>query len=253
MSDQTEAAAQPLAGYEPLPGIAPELAELFNRVNNYRASLKLPGLKMSAKLNQAAKVQADYLAANNLLSHEGKDAGGPTYIADRQFDVGYYGAPANENALQGGETAAKALESWQGSTGHNNTLTDKTGPFLFTGVAMATSSNGCKYWVQTFNGQPEDAMTRIKMARHCARNNPQRPVYDLLKENTPAECKRERATSQPPAGDGFAICDPITFMDGGAQIEATITDYVDGSYVVAWLQGDYIYSADLSAADMTKR
>jgi uncharacterized protein YkwD len=225
MSNPTDADAQPMSGYAPLPGISSDIAELFNRVNNYRASLGLPGLTMAEKLNAAAQVQADYLAATGLLGHDGKDANGVTYIADRQYDVGYYGTVANENVLLGSDTPKAALEGWQGSPGHNNTLTDNNGAYLYTGLATATNANGARYWVQTFNGQAENGISQAQMAEVCMHNNPDRPQYQQYRKNTRDNCKRERATSQPPDSDGLAVCDKVSFMDNGSRLEGVIIDY----------------------------
>jgi uncharacterized protein YkwD len=257
MSDATDTAAQPVPGYAPLPGVSSEIGELFNRVNNYRRSLGLPGLSMSAKLNQAAQVQVDYLAANNLLTHDGSDANGVTYIADRQYDVGYYGQVANENAMQGAPTAAAALAGWQKSTGHNNTLTDNNGEYLFTGLATATSANGTRYWVETFNGQPEDGMTQAQMAQLCVFNNPERPQYQQYRKNSLASCKRERATSQPPAQDGLAICDAVSFIDNGERLEGVIIDYdpaenKDYPYLVAARHPDGELQLTLAKDELTR-
>jgi uncharacterized protein YkwD len=224
---------QPVSGCDPLSGVLPEVAEFFNRANQYRAAQALPCLQMSEKLNQAAQTQVNYLAQNNLLTHEGKDASGQlTTICDRQFDVGYYGASANENALQGGATPAEALESWKQSRGHNETLTDQKAPYRFTGVAVATSSNGTKYWVQTFNEQPENGLPQARMAKTCMLANPNRAVYAQFKENSPEDCRPERAKSSPPAEDGFSICAEIAFDDGG-WYKGTIIDYENGTYKIA--------------------
>src|SRR4051812_36142737 len=65
-------------------GEDPVLAELVELHNKERAKEDLPPLKVSKKLQAAAKVQADDMAEHEKMAHEGTDGSTPSERITRQ-------------------------------------------------------------------------------------------------------------------------------------------------------------------------
>jgi len=109
---------------------------------------------MNAQLNQAAQQHADYLAANNLLSH---DQNRPGYFKprDRIKKAGYLPDYSGENAYRATSesygTPQRAFTSWINSKGHRKTLLEKG--YTETGIGH---NNG--HWVQVFASPAHGSM-----------------------------------------------------------------------------------------------
>jgi uncharacterized protein YkwD len=93
-----------------------DVYEAAQRISAYRAQRGLPPVKVDYALMRAAEEQARALVVMDGLSH---DAAGP--FVPRMHRHGIKGAAA-ENLGAGAQNAARALERWQASPGHNENL-----------------------------------------------------------------------------------------------------------------------------------
>lgn len=130
-------------------GIYPAAAiEVLRLVNVERCSRSLQPLALNPMLQAAALRHSRDMAANNFLSHTGSDGSTPL---QRMQAAGYTPWAWGENAAYGYSSAAAVFNGWMGSTGHRDNI--RGSDFREMGLALATSSNGTKYWTQTFGNR----------------------------------------------------------------------------------------------------
>jgi uncharacterized protein YkwD len=103
---------------------------VLSETNAYRGSKKLPELKQNSALEAAASAYAMYLAQHEGMGHT---ADGKT-PSKRAFAQGYQWCFVAENVWGGwrkpdtmlaGEVAAKSMDGWKKSPGHNSNLLEK--------------------------------------------------------------------------------------------------------------------------------
>ncbi|KAJ8577497.1 hypothetical protein ON010_g1710 [Phytophthora cinnamomi] len=82
------------------------LASMLERVNQERATKNLPPLRMHSMLQAAAQRQADDMAANNFISHQGSDG---SKMAQRTVEAGFTGGAVAENVAAGQKTVSAVV------------------------------------------------------------------------------------------------------------------------------------------------
>ena len=112
-------------------------------INGTRAKNGKPPLKYNAKLESAARSQANLMAQKDTLSH---DLG--VTLRQRVTNAGYEGA-VGENVAGGQKTIEQAIQGWLNSPAHRNTLLSTR--FTEFGLAVAAVGPGRKsrygtYW-----------------------------------------------------------------------------------------------------------
>jgi len=122
-------------------------AAVIAATNQQRARNGLPALATSAKLMDAALLQAKQMAQYQKLSHEITGAPYPN-LAARLQAVGYVYRDAAENIAWNQPDAEAVLASWMSSSGHRANILDPS--LTQIGAAMARSSKGEPYWIQVF-------------------------------------------------------------------------------------------------------
>ena len=115
--------------------------------NAERTRAGLAPLAPSAPLTTAAQLQAEQLAALQVLEHDVPAGRYPT-PADRLAAAGYSWQTYGENLASGYTTAADAITGWMNSAGHRANILNAT--FSEVGIASAVDSTGRPYWVQVF-------------------------------------------------------------------------------------------------------
>jgi len=94
-------------------------SEIFQLINNYRATLGLPPFQYNAALASAAQRHANWMAANVIYSHTGEGGSSPS---SRASSAGYSGYVV-ENIVGGTKMSPnQGLIWWQNSPIHLNTL-----------------------------------------------------------------------------------------------------------------------------------
>ena len=135
-------------------------AAVFAATNAYRGSKNVPQLKQSAALEAAATAYATYLAEHEATGHTA-DGGTP---AKRVFAQGYKWCFVSENVwssfrraqtILADEVAAKAMEGWKNSPGHNANLLEKRAHDIGIGAAAWKKEDGSDVFrvVQVFGDE----------------------------------------------------------------------------------------------------
>ncbi|KAE9019162.1 hypothetical protein PR003_g13320 [Phytophthora rubi] len=122
------------------------LASMLERVNQERATKNLPPLRMHSKLQAAAQRQADDMAANKFMDHQGSDG---SKMAQRAAEAGFTGGAVAENVAAGQKSVSAVVDSWMKSPGHRRNI---LGNYTVFGAAYAHNHlSKCKHsWTQVF-------------------------------------------------------------------------------------------------------
>ncbi len=115
-------------------------SEIFQLINQFRASLGLPPFQYNNVLASAAQRHANWMAANLIFSHTGDGGSSPL---SRAMDAGYSGYVV-ENIVGGSSMSPRqGLIWWQNSPIHYNTLVSERYPQA--GIGFATDGNTKMY------------------------------------------------------------------------------------------------------------
>lgn len=129
------------------PSFALDVGAASEMVSRYRVSRGLGRVKLDAGLNAMARLQANAMAAKDILSH---DAAGSFRSRMAKYSVD--AMRAAENIAYGSTTFEGSLRQWQRSPGHNvNLLMPSATRF---GVAAAISRSGRIYWAMVVASDP---------------------------------------------------------------------------------------------------
>ncbi len=116
---------------------------IFDKINQYRASKKLPKLKLNAKISKQARIHSQNMAKHQVpFSHNG--------FAKRVKTISISYKSAAENvAFNSGydDPVAEAVNGWIKSPGH---LKNIKGKYNLTGVGVAANSEGEYFLTQIF-------------------------------------------------------------------------------------------------------
>lgn len=124
--------------------LSDEERAVLDLTNVERQKVRLPALKPSAQLFEAARTHAANMARQGSLDHF---LGGTT-PAGRILATGYRFSACGEN-IAWNQTAPKdALTSWMNSYGHRGNILN--GGYAEIGVAVAKNARGERYWIQVF-------------------------------------------------------------------------------------------------------
>ncbi len=120
-----------------------DLTPLIEAHNRERTAAKLPPLKVSPQLTEAARDHARDMAEHQKLSHDGSDG---STVSKRVKQRGYRYQEVGENVATG-ETSEQVMRSWLDSPPHRKNILDN---FSEIGVAMAPDVEGTHYWCVVF-------------------------------------------------------------------------------------------------------
>ena len=118
--------------------------QVVTLVNQERAKVSLPALKVDAKLSEVAGIKSQDMKNLNRMSHDGTY--GSPFDMMKHFGVTY--KSAGENIAQGQTTPAAVMKAWMNSPGHKANILSKN--FTHIGVGHVASGN---YWTQQFIGK----------------------------------------------------------------------------------------------------
>lgn len=136
--------APPVVTGPPDPPAKDAASRVVALVNQVRVQHGLRLLRPNPSLMAATQRHAALMAARGELSHQFPGEPSP---ADRDTAAGYAWSREGENAAAGQRTPAEAVAAWQADGPH---LRNILGPYLDTGVGVATDARGVPYWVQDF-------------------------------------------------------------------------------------------------------
>lgn len=116
-------------------------------INDYRAASGLRPLSISASLSSAAAYHSVDMAANGYLAHTLLDG---TTVEQNMANFGYEGSTHGENIAAGTQTAAEAMQTWQGSAEHNANMLNASFGAIGIGRASDPNSQYGWYWTTIF-------------------------------------------------------------------------------------------------------
>jgi len=122
------------------------LVEQVHRgINEYRASLDLPPLKLNSLINQQAEIHSRNMAEQEVgLGHQGFQA----RVEALKSGIAYRRAAENVAFNQGYQDPAQtAIAGWIKSKGHHENM---IGDFNLTGIGVAQNNQGEYYFTQIF-------------------------------------------------------------------------------------------------------
>jgi uncharacterized protein YkwD/uncharacterized protein YraI len=121
-------------------------------INDYRASSGLRPLSVSASLSSAAAYHSIDMAENGYLDHALADG---TTVAQNMANFGYNGGTNGENIAAGTQTAAEAMQIWQGSAAHNANMLSSNFGAIGIGRAYDAASPYGWYWTTDFGDESD--------------------------------------------------------------------------------------------------
>jgi uncharacterized protein YkwD len=125
--------------------------KVFDLVNNERASRNLPRLTKNTFLTTSAKQYANHLAANDFLSHTGKD--GSTMVL-RNTAAGYANYKFMAENIASGQTSPELVfQGWMNSQGHRENILNINAKEIGIGYTYNASSRYKHFWVQEFGAR----------------------------------------------------------------------------------------------------
>ena len=117
--------------------------EVLQLVNEHRAGLGLPALKMNAMITKVAGTHSANMASGKVpFSHDGFD--------DRVAMINKQIKTANawaENVAEGPRTAKSVVDMWLHSPGHKKNI---EGDYNITGIGIVKGVDGQPYYTQIF-------------------------------------------------------------------------------------------------------
>ena len=118
---------------------------VYQQINRYRASHKLPALAIEASLTRQARQHSQDMATGKMpFSHQGFDQ----RVKEIAKSVPYRGAAENIAYNMGYEDpATQAVEGWLKSPGH---LKNIQGAYGLTGIGVSRNAKGEIYYTQIF-------------------------------------------------------------------------------------------------------
>lgn len=120
---------------------------LVAAVNDERAAAGCGALESDATLDDAARLHAEDMAANDYFSHTSLDGRGPTERAAAQGHSGGVG----ENIAAGQPDIASVMEAWMNSEGHRANILNCDYDVIGIGVVDGGAGSAySRYWVQNF-------------------------------------------------------------------------------------------------------
>jgi uncharacterized protein YkwD len=118
-------------------------AAVADLVNRERGDAGCGNLEGDSRLDTAARLHAEDMAANDYFSHDSQDGRSPSDRADAQGFEGGVG----ENIAAGYPDAEAVMQGWMDSEGHRANILNCDYEVIGIGVA---DRDGTLYWVQNF-------------------------------------------------------------------------------------------------------
>ena len=201
-------------------------------INEYRAASGLQPLSLSSSLSSAAAYHSVDMAANGYLAHTLLDG---TTVEQNMANFGYEGSTHGENIAAGTQTAAEAMQTWQGSAEHNANMLN--GSFGAIGIGRAYDQNSQYgwYWTTIF-GDVSDGPGWL-----CGQAPPPSKSLSLFQSVDGATSASDinLRTGPGPEYDVVTTLPPDTAMTvTGSELNAFIPVKVDGMF--GWVATDWV-------------
>ena len=117
--------------------------DLLAEVNRVRRDHSLPGVRLSARLDEAAVRHTQYMATSGRFTHDGPSG---ENVADRVVAAGYGYRFVAENIAAGQATADEVVLAWMNSPGHRANLLNPAVVEIGVGYVFRTDAPYHHYW-----------------------------------------------------------------------------------------------------------
>ena len=201
-------------------------------INDYRAASGLRPLSLSSSLSSAAAYHSVDMAAKGYLAHTLLDG---TTVVQNMANFGYEGGTHGENIAAGTQTAAEAMQTWQGSAEHNTNMLNASFGAIGIGRAYDLNSQYGWYWTTIF-GDVSDGPGWL-----CGQAAPPSKSVSLFQSVDGAISASDVNLRTGPGAeyDVVATLPPDTAMTvTGSEVNAFIPVKVDGKF--GWVATDWV-------------
>jgi uncharacterized protein YkwD/uncharacterized protein YraI len=201
-------------------------------INDYRAASGLRPLSLSSSLSSAAAYHSVDMAAKGYLAHTLLDG---TTVVQNMANFGYEGGTHGENIAAGTQTAAEAMQTWQGSAEHNTNMLNASFGAIGIGRAYDPNSQYGWYWTTIF-GDVSDGPGWL-----CGQAAPPSKSVSLFQSVDGAISASDVNLRTGPGAeyDVVATLPPDTAMTvTGSEVNAFIPVKVDGKF--GWVATDWV-------------
>jgi uncharacterized protein YkwD/uncharacterized protein YraI len=201
-------------------------------INEYRAASGLRPLSLSSSLSSAAAYHSVDMAANGYLAHTLLDG---TTVVQNMANFGYEGGTHGENIAAGTQTAAEAMQTWQGSAEHNTNMLNASFGAIGIGRAYDPNSQYGWYWTTIF-GDVSDGPGWL-----CGQAPPPSKSLSLFQSVDGATSASDVNVRTGPGAeyDVVTTLPPDTAMTvTGGEVNAFIPVKVDGMF--GWVATDWV-------------
>jgi len=207
-------------------------------INEYRAASGLRALSLSSSLSSAAAYHSVDMAANGYLAHTLLDG---TTVEQNMANFGYQGGTHGENIAAGTESAAEAMQIWQGSAEHNANMLNASFGAIGIGRAYDPNSQYGWYWTTIF-GDVSDGPGWL-----CGQVAPPSKSVSLFQSVDGATSASDVNLRTGPGSeyDVVTTLPPDTAMTvTGAEVNAFIPVKVDGKF--GWVATEWVERGPVS-------
>jgi uncharacterized protein YkwD/uncharacterized protein YraI len=207
-------------------------------INDYRAASGMRPLSVSSSLSSAAAYHSIDMAANGYLAHTLLDG---TTVEQNMANFGYQGGTHGENIAAGTETAAEAMQTWQGSAEHNANMLNESFGAIGIGRAYDQGSQYAWYWTTIF-GDVSDGPGWL-----CGEPAPPSKSVSLFQSVDGAISASDVNLRTGPGSDYAVVATlpPNTEMTvTGAELDAFIPVKVDGQF--GWVASEWVERGAIS-------
>ena len=201
-------------------------------INDYRAASGLRPLSLSSSLSSAAAYHSVDMAANGYLAHALLDG---TTVEQNMANFGYEGGTHGENIAAGTQTAAEAMQTWQGSAEHNANMLNGSFGAIGIGRAYDPNSQYGWYWTTIF-GDVSDGPGWL-----CGEAAPPSKTVSLFQSVDGAISASDVNLRTGPGAEYevVATLPPDTAMTvTGGEVNAFIPVKVDGTF--GWVAAEWV-------------
>jgi len=201
-------------------------------INEYRAASGLRPLSLSSSLSSAAAYHSVDMAANGYLAHTLLDG---STVEQNMANFGYEGGTHGENIAAGTQTAAEAMQTWQGSAEHNANMLNASFGAIGIGRAYDPNSQYGWYWTTIF-GDVSDGPGWL-----CGQAPPPSKNLSLFQSVDGATSASDVNLRTGPGADYDVVTTlpPDTAMTvTGGEVNAFIPVKVDGMF--GWVATDWV-------------
>jgi uncharacterized protein YkwD/uncharacterized protein YraI len=207
-------------------------------INEYRATSGLRALSLSSSLSSAAAYHSVDMAANGYLAHTLLDG---TTVEQNMANFGYQGGTHGENIAAGTESAAEAMQIWQGSAEHNANMLNASFGAIGIGRAYDPNSQYGWYWTTIF-GDVNDGPGWL-----CGQVAPPSKSVNLFQSVDGATSASDVNLRTGPGSEYEVVTTlpPDTAMTvTGAEVNAFIPVKVDGKF--GWVATEWVERGPVS-------